>query len=1088
MASLVRQIIDFLRDSIEGDPAAGDPPAPGKLGDIAAIKDKLTNIGLSTDHNGLTDWLAALDALQDVALRDTIIIRALHMRAPRLAETLTLAGLIRIEFRDTAPRAFAFRFAWDQLDSFLRSPGDGFVTLLLSRVQDLEDVKVVQVLTGLLLSAPRELLRLEYAQQGYAALPDPRPNEAIDLLALVNKLINSPLRLRLPFTPPLDRAAFEQAADPTIAPQPPASYLAVRGPDAPGPSPLDGFGVELKLADAHAFVAGALDLGGGLRLTAATPDSAEQTYRVVMKGGASDPDLASTGVFEAKIQYSPAGDVTTIGPANDTRLELGGACLSLRVQPKKDGKPLFGLQGTVERLTLVFSTKPLGLLSQVVTLPDEVRFQSDVSMGYMQGQGLQTAGHGAGLPPLATEFTAPLNLRVGGADAGLTIERVLVRLEVKLAGEGLQSKVSARFGANGAFGPVRIVADGMGAWFGNWDGGVGAVETPNALGVSLDAGPISGGGFLAKVGPDYAGGLELKVMGVGVGAFALFGQADGAPSFVGILGIRLPPPGVQIGFGFAISGVGGVIGVNRRTDTDVLREQIASGTSADILFCENPTRNAITVIGQLPRLFPGARGVFLIGPTFRITWLELLKLDAGLFIEMPGPRQIFIAGSARLVIGSEDLALVYLRLDFVGGVDITKSLIFFDAALVNSHVLQVFRITGGVALRIAYGDNGYFLFSVGGFHPSFNPGGLELPRLARAGAGASIAIAWFKFENYLALTSNTFQLGAAVEAGVKLGPISAHGWLRFDALIQFDPFYFVATIDAGFDVEVFGESLCGVRLQGKLSGPGPLVIEARASVKVLFVRVSESVTIRLGGDSARERAAVPDLLQALAPEFSNPANVRSEGEDRSVVLRPGAPTIINGAPVVGVIGAIIWEQKRAPFGLDLQRFEGVPLSPGRHHLVLSMPDATTEDELDWFGAGSFLTLSDSEALNNARFVQAKSGVRIPLDVQAVGDQVPCTAKLNLVKLPRRFLFPFPIAMSSYMRNALTIMQQERTGRAALKPGRPRITASQELWTAHGASGGAEQNISSTQAFLLARGGEAIAQPVTARTANLAGVF
>ena len=355
----------------------------------------------------------------------------------------------------------------------------------------------------------------------------------------------------------------------------------------------------------------------------------------------------------------------------------------------------------------------------------------------------------------------------------------------------------------------------------------------------------------------------------------------------------MPPPGVQIGFGFAVTGVGGLVGINRRADTDVLREQLASGTSADILFCDNPTHNGLAVIGQLPRLFPAAKDVFLVGPTLQISWLTLFKIDAGVFIELPGPREIFVAGSARLVIGSESSALVYLRMDFIGGVDLTKSLIYFDAALVNSQVLQVFKITGGVALRIAYGDNGYFLFSVGGFHPSFNPGGLEVPQLARAGTSASVAIAWLKLENYFALTSNTFQLGAGVEVGVEIGPISAHGWFRFDALAQFEPFQFTATIDAGFDVEVEGVSLCGVRVTGTMSGPGPLVVYASASVKVLFVRISKHVTVTFGDEGGVALKAIGNLVDLITPEVNNPANIRCEGDDTSVMLRPDAPSTVN---------------------------------------------------------------------------------------------------------------------------------------------------------------------------------------------------
>src|SRR5262249_45201154 len=191
--------------------------------------------------------------------------------------------------------------------------------------------------------------------------------------------------------------------------------------------------------------------------------------------------------------------------------------------------------------------------------------------------------------------------------------------------------------------------------------------------------------------------------------------------------------------------------------------------------------------------------------TLKLDWLKFITLDLGVFIELPEFKFI-LAGSARLLIGaSEDAALTYLRLDFLGIIDTKEQLISFDAALVNSHVLQIFRVTGGAAVRLCYGPNGYFVFSVGGFHPSFDPGPFRVPRIARCGATMSVSVGvkvWLKLEMYLAVTPNTFQLGAGVEAGLELGPISAHGWFKFDALIQFHPFHFVARIDAGFDVEV----------------------------------------------------------------------------------------------------------------------------------------------------------------------------------------------------------------------------------------------------------------------------------------------
>jgi hypothetical protein len=733
VTALLDSIRDFLKDALDGV----DPPAPTILGDINDIKDRLSSIEVSIDGNGPADWIAALKrTIGDPALRETLLVRAIQLSLPRLAETLLLAGLVEMEFDVAAARPRAFHVKWDKLRDYMQSPGNAAFTALLTRVQDIDDVKILQALVGLLVFSPHELLVREYANRGFEALPDPEPAAAIDLIELVNKLINSPLKIGVPVAVPIDPANLEQLA--TAGRPLTTDYLAVVGPDAAGGSPLDQLGLELKLKTPDVFARKSFDLGGGLSIVASTGDNAEQTYRLVLKGNSFDAGVASTGTFETGVRFDPAGGTTIVGDNPGTRLEVGPGKLMLRFHQEP---PLFSLKASLERLAFVLSAEPLGVLSSIISVPPELRFQADVSLSYSQGGGLQLSGSGGGGLTLATEYNVPLNYSIGSSAAGLAMERVTVRLESTVGADGLEARVLLSFGATGAFGPIHITADGMGAWFGQWGGRKSDILPPSTIGLSLDAGPVSGGGFLSALSNgDYAGALQLKVLGIGVSAFALYGEADGAPAFVGILGIRLPPPGVQIGFGFAVTGIGGVIGVNRRADSDVLREQIATGASAQVLFCENPTQNALTMIAQAQRMFPSERGVFLIGPTLQISWLELFRIDAGVFIELPGPRQIFIAGSARFVLGPEAAALVYLRMDFIGGIDLTKSLIYFDAALVNSSVMQVFKITGGIALRIAYGENGYFLFSVGGFHPSFNPGGLELPKLARAGTSTSVGL------------------------------------------------------------------------------------------------------------------------------------------------------------------------------------------------------------------------------------------------------------------------------------------------------------------------------------------------------------
>ena len=1099
MASLIESIVDFLKDNLRGGP--GDPPPPGKLGDVQQIIDRLTQVQLSAGNNGLVDWLSTIrSVVADVDLRDTIVIRALQLRLPRVAEALVMAGLVEIVFHPAeTPRAFAFRIIWAKLGAYLRTPGDEFLKTLLSRIQDIGDFETAQVLSGKLLFSPQDLLAMEYAEQGFAALPDPQSDGAVDLIALVDELIHSPLKLALPITPPLTAAVFRDRA---IAGKIASNTIGLL--DHQGPGLIDGFGVELKLDDAAAFAAKSLAFGSGWTLRAATTGTGPQVFRLVMKGGKLDTAQAGAASFDIGLDWTPAAGTAVIGPMDGTRLEAGPLGLVFRFEPARapPAAPppppppvktsLFSIRASAKQLAFVIASRDLGLLAKILPLPKEIRLQGDVSIAYLQGVGLQVETSGDA--PIGVEFAMPLDLHAGSGNTGIKLEHVLARLEIRppaSSATDVQARVMLRLGASGQFGPVSVSVDGIGAWFGRWGDGAFGLVPPTGFAVSLEAGPVSGGGFLATLDDNqFAGGLDVKVLGVSVGAFALFGEVDNAPAFVGILGIRLPLPGVQIGFGFAVTGVGGVVGINRRADTDVLREQLAAGTSADILFCDNPSRNGLATIGQLPRLFPAAKGVFLIGPTFQISWLQLFKVDAGLFIELPGPRQIFIAGSARLVIGSEDAALIYLRMDFIGGIDLTKNLIYFDGALVNSQVLQVFRITGGIALRIAYGDNGYFLFSVGGFHPSFNPGGLDVPRLARAGTSTSVSIAWLKLENYFALTSNTFQIGAGVEAGIKIGPIAAHGWFRFDALAQFEPFRFTATIDAGFDVEVKGVSLCGVRVRGSLSGPGPLVVYASASVKVLFVRISKHVTVTFGNEDAAPVRAIGNLVDQMVPELSKPSNIRCEGEDQSIILKPDAPAVVNDRAVVGVVGPVIWEQKRAPFGLDLQRFEGTPLGPGingaAHRLSVSAIGGTSEQ--DWFGVGSFTKMADSEALNNSRFIQAQSGVRMGTGELYSADSVNCPVTIDLVKLPKRQFFA-AIPAGNYLSPAIAAMRAERFGGARIVSGGPRLTATQEKWDAVDNSGAfIAKGLSSTQAFLTVRQSGGTAQPVTAPSLALDGVF
>lgn len=1042
MPNILETLTDLLRTSLDGEP---EPPAV--IATLGPRIEQLTAVSVDPSGAGIDRWITQLRALlEDEVLRDTLLVRAVQVHLPRVAEALTLLGIVEVHWdagETTRPSAFGIHR--DRLDDLLSDPGGTTLQLLLGKVQKIDDVKAMQLLVLLLVTAPRTLLALEYRQQGFAGLPlDGTPGVSSDeLVALVQQLVNSPVRLPLPVPDPFGLDQVVAAATPPVA-DGPAGSLTVEGPEAFGA--LSGLGIDLLLTDVELLKQTSVPLGGGWVLRFEPTGTGDQHLRLRFGPGQLDTS-GPRGALGLVLTQEPGDDeALLLGQRDGTHLAVGAVRLGLHL--RTDG-PLFDVELGLDDIELVLKPDFLAAVSLGLDVPTLLRFRSEMHVTYAQGEGLTgrtDAGAGLGL---STEFVTPIDLHVGGAGAEVRLAQVVTHVDLLVGQDRLLFRLLFRYGADAQLGPLSATMDGAGAWIGRWVDGTGGLLPPQGIGLALDAGPVQGGGFLKVLGDhDFAGALQLKILGVGAFAYGLYSVLPGgAPSVVVLIGVRLPLPGVQLGFGFAISGFGGLVGLNRRADTDLLRERLASGAAGDVLFNDNPMHDAPKLLGDMAAFFPKEDGVFLIGPTLQLNWAYLLTLDLGVFIELPGPRKIFLAGSARLVIGSEQLALVYLRMDFVGGVDLTKSLVFFDAALVNSHVLGIFRITGGVALRMAYGENGYFLFTVGGFHPSFHPGAMELPQVARVGVSTSLGPVWLKQQMYLAITSNTFQLGSRTEAGIEIGPISAHGWFGFDALIQFKPFWFVATIDAGFDVEVEGISLCSVRVTGELSGPGPLVLKAKARVKILFVKVSGNVTLELSSNPPEPRTTIENLAAHLVGELSKPDNLRTEGEDPSVVLAPQG--FVGPGPLVCPVGELVWEQKRVPLGLPLQKAEGVDLEQWRTLTLTVAGGVQHVPEQDWFGVGTYLRLSDSEALNTARFAQQQSGLRVRSNAVHAGAEVPAPITLNLVKLPT--WQPLAVLATMYVGDALAGMLAERADGAVLTPGPALVQVQQEAFEVHGAT-------------------------------------
>lgn len=523
---------------------------------------------------------------------------------------------------------------------------------------------------------------------------------------------------------------------------------------------------------------------------------------------------------------------------------------------------------------------------------------------------------------------------------------------------------------------------------------------PDLIGAKL-GGALGGGGALRVLGDGIAGVLSLSLGAVEVSALASLRRmpATGDASFLAIIGVAFTP-GIQLGFGFAITRAGGVIGTNRRADSAALATQLRSGTAGDVLFASDPLHEAARLLPAAEQMFPPARGAHLVGPTFQLSWLKIadatfVSFDLGVLIEFPGPSRLLLLGVARAGIPGP-VPLLRLRLDLLGWIDFAQRQTGFDATLVDSGALGIFTIAGDAAFRLSYGDRPYTLLTVGGFYPGFNPEPAQLPPLRRVGLAldAPVPGVSVRVEGYFAVTTNTLQFGGSLECAFDAAGVGAAGFLALDALIQFTPFHFHAVCSAGFRVYALGLTFAGIRLDGTIDGPGPIVISGRLTVETFLHDISWHETFTLGSSGGDTRVPARRLLDALEPELGHAENLRrGGGTDPLVVLAPRAAHGTRAA--ISPVGTLEWRQRRAPLGIPIDRLEGVPLGSAQGVRVVS--PARQGGVTGLFSPGSFITLSVSEALNQPAFDELDAGIVVGWPADLEGPAVPQQAKMKVIR-------------------------------------------------------------------------------------------
>ncbi len=125
--------------------------------------------------------------------------------------------------------------------------------------------------------------------------------------------------------------------------------------------------------------------------------------------------------------------------------------------------------------------------------------------------------------------------------------------------------------------------------------------------------------------------------------------------------------------------------------------------------------------------------------------------------------------------------------------------------------------------------------------------------------------------SYLAVTSNSLQFGANVDAYAAAGGFAVHGYIGFDALFIFSPFSFEFDFSAGFDITYDGDSLAGIKLNASLSGPRPWHLHGDASFNFLFFSVSASIDLTWGDRTPATLPSTP-VLPPLTAALGDPSN------------------------------------------------------------------------------------------------------------------------------------------------------------------------------------------------------------------------
>lgn len=990
--AVIEDMANISDTQIEANPELIVLHAKNGVQSVNALVNDLLNIAdvLQTELSG-SELLEQTDILQTLPRKifDYLTIEYLKENHYKTYSALNLFGVIEIRAIRTTANPFESprlqrTFHWDRIGELFRSP----LTLLKDTIKDndqyfyseaLELIQDVGFSLGLfphykdtntdvlkfichdpLIEEWPGFSTLEILR--FPLLPGDLDTLGIDIYPIINRTENKikGLVLVLGFDPANKEFDISDKLKLT---------LELSG------SVANGFGIVIDENDEFKF---ATDLFGSPQNAL---DNIQFDFRARITNKASAPGADNEKLLQ-------------LGTANGNRLEIGAFNLAFGIEKKQNTK-LYVEAELLQGLIVLKFDEADGFISKVLGKGIESRF--DVGVGFSNSNGFYFSNSST----LAIDI--PAHMQLGPLE--------IKNLQISIKGDD-ERNIIGHFASSVlvSLGPVKVLVNNIGISFpGKTEENFVSIpigfKPPTGIGLTVDAGGIKGGGVL-DFNPDkeeYFGALELEFKDLfSLKAFGIINtrMPDGSKNFSLLIVITAEFTPLQLGFGFTLNGVGGLLGVNRTTRVEVLKEGVKTNTLKSILFPEDVVANINRIVSDIKQVFPPQADHFLICPMGKIGWgtPTIITLELGILIEIPATG-FKILGVLKALLPEENNPLLKLQVNFLGIIDFENRFISFDASLYDSSILT-FTLSGNMALRIGFGDKPMFLLSVGGFHPAFKDVPADLKSMRR------LTISLYDSDNariiiqtYFAITSNTAQFGAKAELLARKGSWNIYGFVSYDVLFQFSPFKFIADFGAGVALRRNTSVIMSIHVSGQLSGPKPWDARGEASVSFFFFSVSVPFHVSWG-DANTEAAAIKEDIIALLQAALNDNRNWKAGIPANNKLLVSIRSIPESSMAVHPFGILTFSERLVPLEIEIKKFGNkLPKDASKFEIKVNDTSLKTDEEREQFAPASFFEMKDAEKLSRPSFELMKSGFTITGSAQL-------KAPPHIVKKPVDYEFSY----------------------------------------------------------------------------------